>query len=210
MSFETVKIFENKIAEFFGSPYAVAVDCCTHGLELCLRYQNLSYISVPKRTYISVPFLAKKLNIELKWRDENWQDYYVINNHFIPIYDAAVLWKKDSYIPGSFMCVSFQFRKHLALGRGGIILTDNKQDALNLKKMTYDGRHPDIPWREQNISSMVYHYYMTPETAVKGLVKLPNAIKTKPKQWTVNDWPNVSEMKVFNNNKDINPYLQTK
>ena len=210
MSFETVKIFENKIAEFFGSPYAVAVACCTHGLELCLRYQNLSYISVPKRTYISVPFLAKKLNIELKWRDENWQDYYVINNHFIPIYDAAVLWKKDSYIPGSFMCVSFQFRKHLALGRGGIILTDNKQDALNLKKMTYDGRHPDIPWREQNISSMGYHYYMTPETAAKGLVKLPNAIKTKPKQWTVNDWPNVSEMKVFNNNKDINPYLQTK
>ena len=210
MSFETVKIFENKIAEFFGSPYAVSVDCCTHGLELCLRYQNLSYISVPKRTYISVPFLAKKLNIELKWRDENWQDYYVINNHFIPIYDAAVLWKKDSYIPGSFMCVSFQFRKHLALGRGGIILTDNKQDALNLKKMTYDGRHPDIPWREQNISSMGYHYYMTPETAAKGLVKLPNAIKTKPKQWTVNDWPNVSEMKVFNNNKDINPYLQTK
>ena len=108
------------------------------------------------------------------------------------------------------MCVSFQFRKHLALGRGGIILTDNKQDALNLKKMTYDGRHPDIPWREQNISSMGYHYYMTPETATKGLVKLPNAIKTKPKQWTVNDWPNVSEMKVFNNNKDINPYLQTK
>ena len=51
---------------------------------------------------------------------------------------------------------------------------------------------------------------MTPETATKGLVKLPNAIKTKPKQWTVNDWPNVSEMKVFNNNKDINPYLQTK
>ena len=197
MSFETVKIFENKIAEFFGSPYAVAVDCCTHGLELCLRYQNLSYISVPKRTYISVPFLAKKLNIELKWRDENWQDYYVINNHFIPIYDAAVLWKKDSYIPGSFMCVSFQFRKHLALGRGGIILTDNKQDALNLKKMTYDGRHPDIPWREQNISSMGYHYYMTPETAQMGLDKLNTARQTEPKKWVVEDWPDLTKMEIF-------------
>ena len=197
MSFETVKIFENKIAEFFGSPYAVAVDCCTHGLELCLRYQNLSYISVPKRTYISVPFLAKKLNIELKWRDENWQDYYVINIHFIPIYDAAVLWKKDSYIPGSFMCVSFQFRKHLALGRGGIILTDNKQDALNLKKMTYDGRHPDIPWREQNISSMGYHYYMTPETAQMGLDKLNTARQTEPKKWVVEDWPDLTKMEIF-------------
>ena len=58
MSFEVIKNFENKIAEFFGAPYAVAVDCCTHGIELCLLYQNLSYISVPKRTYISIPFLA--------------------------------------------------------------------------------------------------------------------------------------------------------
>ena len=60
MSFEVVKEFENKIAEFFGSPYAIAVDCCTHGIELCLRYQNISYINVPKRTYISIPFLSKK------------------------------------------------------------------------------------------------------------------------------------------------------
>ena len=76
--------------------------------------------------------------------------------------------------------------------------------------MSYDGRLPNIPWSEQNIDTMGYHYYMTPEVAELGLKKLPNAINTKPKQWTVNDWPNVSEMKVFNNNKDINPYLQTK
>ena len=63
MSFEIVKEFEEKIAEFFGSPYAVAVDCCTHGIELCLRHQNFPYISVPKRTYISIPFLAEKLKI---------------------------------------------------------------------------------------------------------------------------------------------------
>ena len=44
MSFNKIKEFENKIAEFYGAPYAVAVDCCTHGIELCLRYQKLSYI----------------------------------------------------------------------------------------------------------------------------------------------------------------------
>ena len=212
MSFEVIKTFENKIAEFFGSPYAVAVDCCTHGIELCLRYENFSYITVPKHTYISIPFLAKKIGIELKWKDEDWKDYYYLTNHknFTPIIDAAVLWKKNSYIPGTFMCVSFQFRKHLSLGRGGIILTDNKKAALDLKKMTYDGRHPDIPWREQNIESMGYHYYMTPETAKLGLDKLPNAIKNKPTQWTIYDWPDVSKMKIFNTNKDIDPYLQTK
>jgi len=195
MSFEAVKEFENKIAEFFGAPYAVAVDCCTHGLELCLRYKNIDYIKVPTHTYISVPFLAKKLGIDLMWKFEDWKNYYHITDNII---DAAVLWKKDSYIPGTFMCVSFQFKKHLALGRGGIILTDNKEAALELKKMSYDGRHPDIPWREQNIETIGYHYYMTPETAELGLKKLPNAIKNKPTQWTINDWPDLSKMKVFN------------
>ena len=103
--FKIVKEFEDKIAEFYGSKYAIAVDSCTHGIELCLRHQHLSYINVPKRTYISIPFLADKLKIQLQWRDEEWQDYYKVNEHFKPIYDAAVLWKRDSYIPGSFMCI---------------------------------------------------------------------------------------------------------
>ena len=194
MSFETVKIFENKIAEFFGAPYAIAVDCCTHGVELCLRHFNVKTINVPKRTYLSIPFLAHKLNINLKWKDENWVDYYYLNHNII---DAAVLWKQNSYIPKTFMCVSFQFRKHLALGRGGVILTDNKEISLKLKKMSYDGRHPDIPWREQDISSIGYHYYMTPETAANGLKKLPEAIKTKPKQWTIDEWPDLTIMDIF-------------
>ncbi len=210
MSFNKIKELEDKIAEFYGSPYAVAVDCCTHGVELCLRYQNISHINVPRQTYISIPFLANKLGIGLKWQDEDWKDYYCINKNFIPVYDAAVLWKKDSYIAGTFMCVSFQFRKHLSLGRGGMILCDNEKDALELKKMTYDGRHPDIPWREQDISTMGYHYYMTPETAELGLSKLQKAIETEPIQWTIDDWPNVSKMEIFNKKEEVDPYLQTR
>lgn len=196
MSFTKVLEFENKIAKFFNSPYAVAIDCCTHGIELCLRYKNIEKITVPKRTYISIPLLSNKLNINLEWKDEVWKDYYYITNDII---DAAVLWKKNSYIPKTFMCVSFQFRKHLSLGRGGVILTDNKQAALDLKKMSYDGRLPDIPWGEQDINTMGYHYYMTPETAILGLEKLPNAMETKPKQWTIDDWPDLTQMSIFKN-----------
>jgi len=108
------------------------------------------------------------------------------------------------------MCLSFQFQKHLSLGRGGMILTDNKEAAIELKKLTYDGRHPDIPWRDQNISSIGYHYYMTPETAQNGLDKLPAAIEATPRQWTVSDWPDVSKMDVFNKNEGVDPYLQTR
>lgn len=195
MSFEIIKKFEEEIAKFYGTPYAVAVDCCTHAIELCLRQQNIQHYTVPKRTYISVPFLANKLNIELDWRDEDWQDYYYLGR--TNIIDAAVLWKKDSYIPNTFMCVSFQYRKHLSLGRGGIILTDSEKDAIILKKMSYDGRLPNTPWREQNIDTMGYHYYMTPEIAQLGLDKLPAAIKTEPKRWVATDWPDLTKMEIF-------------
>lgn len=195
MSFDIITEFEIEVAKFYGAPCAIAVDCCTHAIELCLRQQNIQHYTVPKRTYISVPFLANKLNISFDWRDENWQDYYYLGG--TNIIDAAVLWKKDSYIPNTFMCVSFQYRKHLSLGRGGIILTDSEKDAIILKKMSYDGRLPNIPWREQNIDTMGYHYYMTPETAKLGLSKLPEAIKTEPKQWVVTDWPDLTKMEIF-------------
>ena len=196
MSFIIVEEFEKKIANFFGSPYAVAVDCCTHGLEVCLRYTKEKIIQVPYRTYISIPFLANKLSIKLEWKDENWIDYYYISERII---DAAVLWKKDSYIKNTFMCISFQYRKHLNLGRGGMILCPDKNSYNKLKKMIYDGRDPNIPWREQNIESVGYHYYMTPETASKGIEKLPEAIKRNPKKWKITEWPDLRNMKVFKN-----------
>jgi dTDP-4-amino-4,6-dideoxygalactose transaminase len=195
MDFSTVTQFENKISDFFGSPYSIATDSCTHGIELCLRYTGDKEISVPKRTYLSVPFLSNKLNIELKWRDENWVDYYYITDKII---DSAVLWEKNSYVPGTFMSISFQFQKHLSLGRGGMILTDNLEAAIQLKKMSYDGRSPDVPWREQNIETVGYHYYMTPEIAKLGLDKIQNAIDTKPRKWVYTDWPDLTEMKIFN------------
>ena len=115
MSFNKITEFENKVAKFFGSPYAVAVDCCTHGIELCLRYKNIRKITVPKRTYISIPFLSNKLNIDLEWKDEVWTDYYYLTDNII---DAAVLWRKNSYIPNTFMSVSFQFRKTFGSWKG--------------------------------------------------------------------------------------------
>ena len=179
MSFDVIKKFEMRVADFFGSPYAVAVDCCTHGVELSLRLTNATKIYCPKRTYISIPNLSTKMGIGLEWKDENWSEYYYLTDRVI---DAAVLWRSNSYIEGTLMSISFQFKKHLSLGRGGVILVDNKEDYIELKKMSYDGRLPDIPWREQNISSMGYHYYMTPETAQKGINKLESAINTTQKK----------------------------
>jgi dTDP-4-amino-4,6-dideoxygalactose transaminase len=194
MNFNTVTEFEKQIAKYFGAPYAVAVDSCTHGIELCLRHTQSDHIIVPKNTYLSIPILAHKLWIDLLWKNEDWVDYYYLTENVI---DAAVLWKPDSYIHGTFMSISFQYQKHLSLGRGGMILTDSLESAERLKKMSYDGRLPNVPWRDQDIEIYGYHYYMTPETAQLGLDKLNDAINTKPRQWTVADWPDLTTMKVF-------------
>ena len=200
MSFDTVTKFEESIAEFYGAPYGVAVDCCTHGMELCLRRARLAgiqHIEIPCRTYLSVPMMTEKVGVSFDWIEDEWKNYYYLGN--TNIIDAAVFWERDGYIPDTFMCLSFQFQKHLSLGRGGMILTDNKDAAFTLKKMSYDGRIPSVPWREQNVDTMGYHYYMTPETAQLGLNKLDEAINTTPREWTVYDWPNLRNMEIFNN-----------
>ena len=111
MSWKVVHDFESLICNWFGAKYGVAVDSCTHGIELCLRLKGVKKISIPKRTYLSIPFLSHKLGLPLEWRDESWEDYYEISNS--GVYDAAVLWKRGSYIKDTFMCISFQFQKHL-------------------------------------------------------------------------------------------------
>ena len=74
---------------------------------------------------------------------------------------------------------------------------DREDDFDTLKRMSYDGRNPDESWSVQNIKSIGYHYYMTPETAELGLKKLPSAILSPPKKWVYTDWPDLSKMDVF-------------
>lgn len=195
---KTVQQFEHRIADFYNSKYAVATDCCTHAIELCLRYTQANNVTCPKQTYVSVPMTFKKLNLRWNFIDYAWTSYYTIGN--TNIIDAAVFWKKSGYIPGTFMCLSFQYKKHLNLFRGGMILTDDHQASVELKKMSYDGRLPDIPWAEQNIESMGYHYYMTPETASVGLAKFTDTAELESKTITYTNYPDLSKMKVFNKN----------
>jgi dTDP-4-amino-4,6-dideoxygalactose transaminase len=195
---ELVNKFEREIADFYGAPFAVSTDSCTHAIELCLRHRPPApgiELTIPSRTYISVPFTLIKLGLSWKFFDQVWQDHYYIGG--TNIVDAAVFFKAGGYIKQTFMCLSFQFKKTLSLGRGGAILCDNEKDYVSLKKMSYDGRCANKPWKEQNIDSMGYHYYMTPETAELGSQKLKDAV-AKPSQGSGN-YPYLPDMDVFKN-----------
>ena len=194
--FDVVKDFESQLAKHFGSRYCVATDCCTHAVELCLLQQQVKETTCPKHTYISIPMTFTKLNLDWNFVDDQWSEYYQLGNS--GIYDAATLWSKGKYISGSKMCVSFQKRKTLSLGRGGAILLDDHADAVALRRMAYDSRDRDSSWEKQieSIKHMGYHYYMTPETAQMGLEKFPTMEYVKGWKWS--DYPDVSKAPLFN------------
>lgn len=193
---DKVDEFEKLIAKFYNAPYAVATDCCTHAIELCLRLDKPEKVTCPVHTYLSVPMTFEKLGLDWEFVDNDWKDYYYIGH--TDIIDGAVYWKQNGYIPGTKLCLSFQHKKHLSLGRGGMILLDNHEDYLILKKMSYDGRLPIIPWGEQDIDMVGYHYYMTPETAQKGIYRFCSAEVTEARRWSYQDYPDLSKLKVFN------------
>ena len=57
----------------------------------------------------------------------------------------------------------------------------------------YAEQKQDVPGGEILVSKELY----SPETAELGLAKLAEAIKQKPKQWVVTDWPDLTEMEIF-------------
>ena len=65
MSWKSVHDFETLVSSWFGAKYGIAVDSCTHGVELCLRYKKVKKLSIPKRTYLSIPSLSPCQTMQL-------------------------------------------------------------------------------------------------------------------------------------------------
>lgn len=187
--------FEKIVAEYFGSPYAVALDSCTHGIELCLRLlPREELVEIPAHTYMSVPMTLDILGIPYNFTNEQWKENYTL--HPYPIVDAATQWRKNSYQPNTYTVLSFQFQKHLAIGRGGIILLDNYDHYELLQRMVRDGRDRKIRHDVDNVKSIGFHYYMTPEDAARG-IRLFHLLKDKP--WQHWNWDNYTDLR----NKDV-------
>ena len=193
--FHAVERFEDTIAKFYGAKYGVATDCCTHAIELCLRYEGYDRITLPEHTYISIPMTCEKLGLDWRFDNIQWYDQYHLGG--TNIIDGAVLWRPNSYVSGTYLCLSFQYRKHLSLGRGGMILTDDEYAAEQLRMMAYDGRKKYVPWGDQDITVMGYHYYMTPETAKKGLEVFEEVKDAFPLAMSYKDYPYLPDMGVF-------------
>jgi dTDP-4-amino-4,6-dideoxygalactose transaminase len=190
MSFEKITEFESVLANFIGAPYAIMTDCCTHAIELCLRYDRIKRVMFPAHTYLSIPMTMHKLDISYELTDKLWVgEYQFVGTR---IWDSARLLKQGMYRPGQLQCLSFGYGKPLEIGRGGAILTDDVEVYNTLKYQCYDGRDLSIsPWEDQKVFKVGYHYKPTIEEAVRGLELLPN-IDQEPKYKEYPDLRNIT------------------
>lgn len=185
-TFDKIAEFEQQLAEFTGAPYAVMTDCCTHAIELCLRYDHIKECAFTPYTYLSIPMTMHKLGIKYDYfpdtlpHRQQWIGEYKFEG--TRIWDSARRLERDMYKPGMLMCLSFGHDKPLNIGRGGAILLDDVEDYDKLRQMRYDGRDLSItPWVQQQTFTVGYHYRPTIEEAERGTDMLSNYVSTEPK-----------------------------
>ena len=176
-AYGVVDAFEKIVAEYCGAKYAVSVDNATNGIFLCLKYLKLrdEEVTIPARTFMSVPCAIIHSGNKVKFdknhpslRGKKLKGQYKLEP--FPIWDSALTFTKDMYIPGQLQCLSFSGpHKFLKLGKGGVILTDNKDACEWIKRARYFGRRP-VDHLVENFDMLGWNYYMLPEIAARGCV----------------------------------------
>lgn len=194
--------FENTVAERFNAHYGIATDCCTHAIFLAARYRKLSdhlyydtSVYIPKHTYVSVPQYLRFAGYNVVFRDVEWKDYYEIAP--LKIIDAAKGWRRVITLPGLIrdgytVCLSFHAKKHIPIGRGGMILTNDHKMAEWCYAARHDGRGGS---KSQIVSQEGYHFYMTPEQAARGMTLIQ--ANSEGQDVPLEEYPDCSQMPFF-------------
>lgn len=167
--------FEQELCKYTSAPYAVAVDNQSNALFLALMFENVKgkTIVIPSHTYPSVPceIIHAGAKVDFyKAKKELTGAYNLIGTN---VWDSALRFTSDMYLPGTHMCLSFTGPyKHLKLGKGGAILTDNKEAYELFKRSRFSGRR-ELSYHEDDLTMLGWNFYMMPEIAARGLAMMP-------------------------------------
>ena len=209
---------EKELARYTGAPYVLCVDNQSNALFLCLYYwiqkrkkehkSNFNYvevIDVPQRTYPSVPCEVIHAGAQVnftKVEGETIKGAYQLTPS--NVWDSALRFTADMYIPESMMCVSFTGAyKHFKLSKGGAILLDDL-DAYNwLKKARFSGRS-ECSYHEDDFDDnpvIGWNFYMMPELSARGLLLIAqfyNADGSKKQNEDLElPYPDLSKFKIW-------------
>lgn len=166
--------FERRLCEYTCAPYAVSVDNQSNALFLALMYEASlgkvkRVISIPKHTYPSVPCAIIHSGNFVNFVDSTKMltgEYQLFSSS---VWDSALRFTFNMFRPGQMQCLSFTGPyKHLKLGKGGAILTDDIKAYKWLKKARFSGR-AECSYHDDYFDMLGWNFYLLPEIAAKGV-----------------------------------------
>lgn len=202
--------FETKLAEYTGAKYVVTLDNMSNALFLALYYEKnikksitSDKITIPSRTYPSVP--CEIIHAGLKVDFEPVEGKTIKGAYQLKgsnVWDSALRFTADMYIPESYMCISFTGPyKHFKLSKGGAILTDNYDAYLWFKRARYSGRR-ECSYHDDHFDMLGWNFYMMPELAARGLLMINQFYNTTDHSKKHNEdlelpYPDLSKFEIY-------------
>ena len=170
--------FEKALSEYTGAPYVVTVDNQSNALFLSLYYEKnikesikTDAITIPSRTYPSVPCEIIHAGLKVNFspvEGKTIKGAYPLEGS--NVWDSALRFTANMYIPNTHMCVSFTGPyKHFKLSKGGAILTDSLEAYHWFKRARYSGRR-ECSYHDDNLDMIGWNFYMMPELATRGML----------------------------------------
>jgi dTDP-4-amino-4,6-dideoxygalactose transaminase len=173
---EVTRAFERELCRYTGAPYAVALDSCTSAIFLALMYEGVrgKTVAIPARTYMSVPCAIIQAGGRAAFRPVEGNTItgpYCLGD--TRVIDSALRFTAGMYTPGDHVCVSFTGPyKHLKLGKGGAILTDDPQADAWFRRARFSGRR-EMSYHDDTFDMLGWNFWMAPQIAALGLHLMP-------------------------------------
>lgn len=210
---EITRMLEEEICNYTKAPFSVCTDNASNAIFLCLKYyldilgkrEEANTITIPANTYPAVPMEILHNNSKIKFEKgegDTLTGMYRLKP--TPVYDSALLFTKDMYVPGTYLCLSFTGPfKTFSLGKGGCILLDDEIAYNWLKKARFSGRSECSYFEDDFDNNPVvgYNFYMPIETAARGLHMFPRLYdpegNPKSNEPLTLKYPDLSRFKIF-------------
>ncbi len=172
--------FEKALSDYTGAPYVVTVDNQSNALFLALYYEKnikksitKDSITIPNRTYPSVPCEIIHAGLKVNFFEiegTKLKGAYELQGS--NVWDSALRFTTDMYIPNTHMCISFTGPyKHFKLSKGGAILTDSLDAYHWFRRARYSGRR-ECSYHDDYFDMLGWNFYMMPELAARGLLMI--------------------------------------
>lgn len=202
--YKVTEEFEEKLSHYTGAPYVVTVDNMSNALFLALKYEKIEgqTITIPSRTYPSVPCEIIHAGGKVDFKPvEGTTIKGAYQLEPTNVWDSALRFTADMYIPGTHMCVSFTGPyKHFKLSKGGAILTDNEDAYKWFKRARFSGRN-ECSYHEDHFDMLGWNFYLMPELAARGLLMITQFYNLDGTKKSNEDlelpYPDLSNFKIY-------------